>query len=97
MSLDKEDWERLEAIRCEMQELLEEAKHLVRRSGERFEYERAKAYWIGYMDNALEDAKFPLMPCTMGDTIRALDPGEEEDEDEDIEEDAVESSAGNSG
>ncbi len=83
--LDQPDYERLIAIQKEMQDLLEEAKNLVRLSGDKHEYERAKAYWLGYIENALEDAKSPFLMCTMGDTIDALDPGDESDDDEDLE------------
>lgn len=88
MSLDQVDYERLVEIQKEMQSLVEEAKNLVRMSGNRPEYDRAKAYWLTYIENALDDAKSPLMMCTMGDTIRALEPEEEMDEDDegDVEE-----------
>lgn len=79
--LDKADWERLQEIQEKMNDLLEEAKNLVRMSGDKQEYERAKAYWIAYIDNAIDSAKSPLLPCTMGDTIAALNPGEEDEED----------------
>ena len=78
--LDKEDWERLKEIRSEMNDLLEEAKNIVRMSGDKHEYERAKAYWLAYAENALDGPKSHLLPCTMGDTINALEPEEYDDE-----------------
>lgn len=89
MALDREDWERLQEIHAEMNDLLEEAKNLVRLSGNRFEYERATAYWIAYVDNALAGPRFPLLACTMGDTIRALEPEETDEDDEGDVEDEV--------
>jgi hypothetical protein len=88
--LDFQDWERLSEIRDEMADLLEEAKQLIRRSGDKFAYERARAYWLGDMDNALYDGKSWDGTCNMEETIRALDPGEESDEDdEELEEEVV--------
>lgn len=90
MALDREDWERLQEIQTEMSDLCEEAKNLVRQAGG-FEYVRAKAYWLTYVENALEGPNFPLLSCTMGDTIRALEPEGEMDEDDEgeVEEDEV--------
>lgn len=82
--LDQSDWERLQEIRDELKDLIEEAGNLVRMSGDRFAYERAKAYWLGYMQNAI-DGK-PLIPCDMDETIRSLEPGEESDEEEEEDE-----------
>ncbi len=88
MSMDIQDHKRLIEIKEQMEELLEEAKNLVRMSGDKFEYERAKAYWIGYIDNALDGPKSPLLMCTIGDTIQALEPEEMGDDDEgEVEED----------
>lgn len=88
MSLDETDYDRLVAIQEQMQELTEEAKNLVRMSGNKFEYERAKAYWLGYLDSALDGPKSPLLMVTMGDTLAALKPeGVVEDDEEEIEED----------
>jgi hypothetical protein len=54
-------------------------------SGNKFEYERAKSYWISYIDNALDDRGSPLLSCTIGDTISALEPYEDDEEDDEEE------------
>ena len=51
--LDRTDWERLQEIHHEMSCLLEEASNLVRWSGDKFAYSRAKSYWINGMENYL--------------------------------------------
>lgn len=98
MPIDIQDWKRLEEIQDKIGDLLEEAKDLVRMSGNRFEYERAKGYWIAYIDNAIDQPKSPLLPCTMGDTLVALKPqgidDDEDDEEYDEDEEAVSNSPG---
>lgn len=78
--LDKYEHDRLKEIQNEMEDLLEEAKNLVRRSGDKLECERAKTYWIAYIESAIDGAKSPMLRCTMGDTIIALKPSEDGDE-----------------
>jgi len=88
MALNREEWERLEEIRNEMNDLLEQAEYLVRKSGQKFELERARAYWIAGMENYLGEGRLSsqLSGCSMEDTIKALEPyeGEENMDDEDI-------------
>lgn len=72
MALCQQEWDRLQEIQEEMQELREEAKHIVLRSENYLAYERARAYWLSYLENALDEANSSLMPCTMGDTLLAL-------------------------
>ena len=79
--LDRTDWERLQEIHHEMSCLLEEASNLVRWSGDKFAYSRAKSYWINGMENYLHRKE--LAGCSMEETIEALEPAEEED-DEDL-------------
>lgn len=67
--------ERLEKIREEMNELLVEAIKIVRNSGNKFAYNRAYAYWIGHIDNALN--KNNPYDVTILDTIKELDDEEE--------------------
>lgn len=82
--MDHEDHERLVSIQKEMISLIEEASNLVRRA-DKHEYERAKAYWIAHIECALE--KVNPYDKTMEDTIRALEPSEEEEEEYEDEED----------
>lgn len=84
MSMDRADWERLKEIQDTMGELLEEAKNIVRLA-DKHEYERAKAYWATYIENAIDARRSPLLPCTMGDTIFALNNGFADEMDEDDE------------
>lgn len=91
MALCQQEWDRLQEIQEEMQELREEAKHIVLRSENYLAYERARAYWLSYLENALDEANSPLMPCTMGDTLLALEPDmSDEEDDEDLEEEEEE-------
>jgi len=74
--LNREEWERLEEIRNEMNDLLEQAEYLVHKSGQKFELERARAYWIAGMENYLGEGALSsrLSGCSMEDTIKALEP-----------------------
>ena len=76
--------DRLREIHQEMNDLLEEAKNIVRQNGSSFEYDRAKAYWIGWIDNALN--KNNPYDTTMLDSIKAIEhtesDSEEDEEDE---------------
>lgn len=69
--------DRLEEIKAEFLELLEEATGLLRGTGEE---ERAKAYWLAHIRCALDDDHGYLggSMCTMQDTIAALK-GEEDE------------------
>lgn len=87
--MDKADHDRLKEIRSEMMDLLEEAKNLIRQNGDRFIFERAKAYWIGHIDTGLGGGDYvDFNDYTMQKTINELDPGDEDDYDdeEDLEE-----------
>lgn len=91
MSMDRSDWERLKEIQDTMGDLLEEAKNIVRLA-DKHEYERCKAYWATYIENAIDGRRSPLLPCTMGDTIFALNNGQfademDEDDEEEVEDD----------
>ncbi len=72
MPMDREDWERLKKIQDELRGLLKEAKNLIRLSGNRMEYERAKAYWLAHIEFAVD--KVNPYDLTMEDTIKALEP-----------------------
>jgi len=85
MAIDRENFKRLKEIKSTMEDLIEEAGNIVRCSGDKHEYERAKAYWIGHIEGALNNIN--PYDTTMAQTIKALNPGEEEDEDFDDEED----------
>lgn len=78
--LDKEDYDRLVDIRVEMMDLLEEAKNIIRMSGNRSVYERAKSYWIGHVDAGLGEGNYvDTYEYTMAKTIAELDPVPEEE------------------
>lgn len=85
--LSRNDWDRLQEIRDQLDVLVEEAGRLVRRSNNQFDYHRAKAYWLGHMENAISGGS--LVGCDMDETIRSLEPcdcDEEEDDEDYIEE-----------
>lgn len=82
MPLNQRDWKRLKEIQEELGDLFMEAKRLIQMSGDKHEYDRASGYWLAYLDNAIDQPKSPLLPCTMGDTLAALKPSDIEDEDE---------------
>lgn len=81
-----EQHERLVEIHEEMHNLLHEAKELVR-SGDSFEYERAKGYWAAHIDAALGGGSYgSRYDVTMKQSIKALDPDREEDEEDEDDE-----------
>jgi hypothetical protein len=83
MTISIESHERLQEIRQEMMELLEEAKTIVRHSDKHI-YERAKAYWIGHIDTALGGGAYiDTYDYTLEKTIDELTPDEEDEEDND--------------
>lgn len=89
--ITQEDIDRLREINEEMFDLLEESQNLIRRSGCKFEYERARAYWIGHIDSALGGRNFLPDRATMKETIDSIEatlPSDDgsEDEEEDSEE-----------
>jgi hypothetical protein len=82
MSIDKESFNRLKEIKATMEDLIEEAGNIVR-CADRNEYNRAKGYWIGWIEHALNNIN--PYDQTMDKTIKALNPGEEdEDCDDDV-------------
>jgi hypothetical protein len=81
--MDQIDYERLEEIRTQMIDLLEEAKNLVRMHAPRPVYEKAKAYWIGHIDCALDAGNYVTGPSyTMQDTLNDIPAEDDEDEEE---------------
>lgn len=80
--------ERLEEIKDEIKELMEEAKHLVRRHADQIVYEQARSYWIPHILMALDKDHDYLGSSmfTMEDTICQMDDDEEDEESEDEEE-----------
>jgi len=86
-----EDKKRLLEIRRELLDLVDELQMLLRRSGNNFVYERAKAYWLGHLDNAVEGIS--KHDSCMDETLRDLDIDPEAESD-DLEEDAEEEKEG---
>lgn len=74
--------ERLQEIKDEMKDLLEEAKNIVRRNADSFAYNRAKSYWIAQISMALDDDHDYVgnAGCNMQETIDAFDEDNDEDE-----------------
>lgn len=84
--MDKADHDRLKEIRLEMMDLLEEAKDLIRQSGDKHTFERAKAYWIGHIDTGLGGGDYvDFNDYTMQKTINELDPGDDDNYDDEDE------------
>jgi len=72
-----DDIDRLESIRMEMMELLNEAEHLVKEMakevGDRVIAERAHSYWVGHIKSALGDEEYEGgSATTMMETIEEL-------------------------
>lgn len=90
MSKSFDDHERMQEIRNEMIELFEEAKDLVRTSKvlSQFDKERAKSYWIGWIEQYLVEEEDAMNNCTMNETIEnmAFSDDDENDEEETTEE-----------
>lgn len=73
--------QRLAEIKDEMECLLEEAKRIVQTECRKFTYSRAKAYWIGAIENAIGS---PLNgEATIDEAIRELEDKESETEGDD--------------
>lgn len=79
--MTRRDHERLTEIHGEMIELMEEARRLIQREGG-ITWERAKSYWLGHIEQALskETRYVGSSMFTMEDTLRELDPGDDDDE-----------------
>lgn len=75
MPLQKSDIKRLKEIKDQMLELLEEAHGLVKHSGDKFQAERAKAYWHPHIQMALTNDHWYLGKdgATLEDAINALE------------------------
>jgi hypothetical protein len=55
MPVTQDDVDRLREIKDQMVEMADEALRIVLRSGDRFQYDRAKAYWHPHIQMALSD------------------------------------------
>ena len=75
--IDKSQHERLTAIKSEMEDLLQEAKDILRQAP-RHVQDRAKAYWLSSIENDLDGNSM----CTFQNTLDESDPGEPEDDEE---------------
>ena len=82
--METEDLERLEEIRDEMKELLNEAARILRK-GDDAAYERARVYWLAHIRTALDKEHDYLggSMITMQDTIDELAEGDDDSETED--------------
>lgn len=90
MSITARDLRRLENIKWKIEELIDEAKHIVKGAGG-FAYERARSYWIPHIIIALSKEHDYLggSMVTMADTIEELK-DQVEDFAEDVEDDVEE-------
>ncbi len=70
--MTNENYERLQEIREEMEQLLNESKQIIVYEGDN--YERAKTYWINDIENALWGC---YNPCSMDKTIFDVEPEED--------------------
>jgi hypothetical protein len=76
--------DRLKEIKEEMEGLLNEAKHIVQTECRKFTYTRAKAYWIGAIENAIGS---PLNgEATIDEAISELEDKEADNEGEETDE-----------
>ena len=84
--MDAEDLERLAEIKDEIEELLDEARGIIR-SGDEGAYERALVYWLAHIRTALDNDHEYLggSMVTMQDTIDELSGADDEAETEDDE------------
>lgn len=75
MPVTKAEVERLKEIKDTMLELLDEAIVIVRHSGDRFQYDRAKAYWHPHIQMALSDDHMYMGNdgATLDDAINSLE------------------------
>lgn len=71
--------ERMEEIREEIECLNNEALDIVKTELTRFDVERSKAYWYGYIDNAIA-GETCLCACPIQEIIEKLEDKEDEDE-----------------
>jgi hypothetical protein len=81
-----ESAERLLEIKEEIESLMDEAKRIIRNSGDKFAWEQARGYWYAHILTSLDKNSEFLgsSMCTMQDTIDRLD--YENDEEEENEE-----------
>jgi hypothetical protein len=73
---------RLQEIKEEIKELVDETKRLIKFHGKTIDFERAKSYWIPQILTALDKDHEYLGSSmfTMQDSIDAIDTGEDEEE-----------------
>lgn len=85
MSIDREQFDRLNEIVEEMRVLLDEFRQIVKHGAPNRVWERAKAYPIGHIDAALDHAGNTMNTynVTLQDIIDKLEPSIENEEDED--------------
>src|ERR1700691_5158998 len=79
--MNRLDYERWVEIQEEMIKLLDEAKTLVRQSGNKGSYERAKATWIAQIDMGLSKKHYNMPIAgvlSMDNTLMDLEPDDEE-------------------
>lgn len=76
--MHKKDYDRLQEIYSEMNNLLEDAKNIIHKADAHV-YERAKAYWINQIDLSLSNGAHD---CTMENSIKELEKSVEKESDE---------------
>ena len=85
--MDQIDFERLQQIRSDMIDLLDEAKTILRQSASKHAYERAKAYWIGHIDTGLGGGSYvDTYDHTFEKTLNELEYEVEGEDDEEYDE-----------
>ena len=73
----------LREIQVQMLECLEQAKTLIRQSGQEMTLQRAESYWLAHTRIALTNDHADLggSMCSMEDTIAEIEGAEDDDED----------------
>lgn len=74
--MKKNQLQRLVDIKFDLEELVNEADELIRKSGNKFAYNRANAYWLGEFKSGF--TKNSMHTCTFDETIETLESDEEE-------------------
>ena len=74
--MKRSNFERLQEIKNDIADLVSEIDHIMRADATRHQLDRAKAYWLTGLENAL-DSSNPY-DTDMTKALKELDPGEDE-------------------